>query len=56
MIARSMLWRIPPRRVGREAEAALGLELADRVHQAEVAFLDQVGHRQAAAEVVLSRC
>ena len=43
----------PPRRIGREAEPALGLELADRMHQAEVAFLDQVGHRQAAAEIVL---
>ena len=31
----------PPRGVGREAEAALRLELADRVHQAEVAFLDE---------------
>ena len=39
--------------VGREAEAALRLELADRVHQAEVAFLDEVGYRQAATEIVL---
>src|SRR5207237_155957 len=43
----------PPRRIGREAKAALGLELLDRVHETEVAFLDQVAHRQAAAEVVL---
>ena len=43
----------PPRRVGRKPEAALGLELAHGVHQPEVAFFDQVGHRQAAAEVVL---
>ena len=43
----------PPAGVGRETETALGLELADRVHQAEVAFLDEVAHRQAAAQVVL---
>ena len=43
----------PPRRVGREAEAALGIEFLERVNEAEVAFLDQVGERQAAVEVVL---
>ena len=42
----------PPRRVGREAEAALGIELLERVDQAEVAFLDQVRQRDAAVRVV----
>ena len=43
----------PPRRVGRKAKTALGLELGDGVHQAEVAFFDQVAHRQPAPGVVL---
>ena len=43
----------PPRRVGREAEAALGVELVERVDEAEVAFLDQVGQREPAVGVVL---
>ena len=35
----------PPGGVGRKTEAALGLELVDGVHQAEIAFLDQVEQR-----------
>jgi hypothetical protein len=30
----------PPGRVGREAEAALGVELLDRANESQVAFLD----------------
>ncbi len=43
----------PPRRVGGEAEAALGVELLERVDQPEVALLDQVGQREPAVRVVL---
>ena len=39
----------PPHRVGGEAEAALRLELRQRLHQADVAFRDQVAERQAIA-------
>jgi hypothetical protein len=42
----------PPRRVRREAEAALRIELLERVDEARVAFLDQVGKRDAAMRVV----
>ena len=43
----------PPRRVGRELVAAPVLELVDRLHQADVAFLDQVEELQAAVRVLL---
>src|SRR5262245_53144942 len=43
----------PPRRVGRELVAAAVLELVDRLHQADVAFLDQVEELQAAVGVLL---
>ena len=43
----------PPRRIGREAKAALGVELSERVDEAEIAFLDQVGKREPAIRVVL---
>ena len=42
----------PPRRVGGEAEAALGIELLERMDEAQVAFLDQVGQRDAAMRVM----
>ena len=43
----------PPGGVGRETEAALRIELLQRVNQPEVAFLDQVQQLQAATDVVL---
>ena len=43
----------PPRRVGRELVAAAVFELVDRLHQADVAFLDQVQELQAAVGVFL---
>src|SRR5262245_27534217 len=43
----------PPRRVGRELVAAAVLELVDRLHQADVAFLDQVEELQPAVGVLL---
>ena len=43
----------PPRGVRAELEAAAMVELLDRAHQAEVAFLNQVEQRQSAAEVFL---
>ena len=43
----------PPRRVGRELVAAAVLELLDGLHQADVAFLDQVQELQAAVGVLL---
>jgi hypothetical protein len=43
----------PPRRVGRELVAAAVLELVDRLHQADVAFLNQVEELQAAVGVLL---
>ena len=43
----------PPGRVGREAETALGVELLDRVDQAEVALFDQIEQWNAAIEVML---
>src|SRR5690242_1878992 len=43
----------PPRRVGRELVAAAVLELVDRLHQADVAFLDQVEELKAAIGVFL---
>ena len=41
----------PPHRVGREAEAAVGLELLHALHQADIAFADQLADRQAVAAV-----
>ncbi len=41
----------PPRRVRREAVAARVVEALDRLHQADVALLDQVDERQPAAVV-----
>ena len=43
----------PPGRVGAELVAAAVLELVDRLHQADVAFLDQVEELQAAVGVFL---
>src|SRR4030088_669434 len=43
----------PPRRVGREFVAAAILELIDRLHQADIAFLDEVEELQAAIGVFL---
>jgi hypothetical protein len=43
----------PPRGVGRELVAATVFELVDRLHQADVAFLDQVEELQAAVGVLL---
>ena len=41
----------PPHRVGREAEAAIGLELLDALHQADIAFGNEIGDRQTIAAV-----
>ena len=46
--ARLIAWRIHQRRVGREAEAARVVVALDRLDEAEVALLDQVGERHAA--------
>ena len=43
----------PPRRVGRELVAAAVLVLLHRLHQARVAFLDQIEEGQAAVAVLL---
>jgi hypothetical protein len=43
----------PPGGVGRELVAAAVFELVDRLHQADVAFLDQVEELQAAVGVLL---
>ena len=43
----------PPGRVGRELVAAPVLELIDSLHQADIAFLDQVQKLQAAVGVLL---
>jgi hypothetical protein len=43
----------PPRRVGRELVAAAIFELIDGLHQADVAFLDQVQELQATVRVLL---
>ena len=43
----------PPGRVGAELEAALVVELVGRLHQADVAFLDQIQEGEAAADVLL---
>src|SRR5215467_8339812 len=46
----------PPGSVGRELEAASIFELVDRLHQADVAFLDQVEELKAAVDVLLCDC
>ena len=43
----------PPGRIGRELVAAAILELVDRLHQANIAFLDQIEELQAAVRVFL---
>ncbi len=43
----------PPGGVGREAEAALGIELVERVNEPQVAFFDQVREREPSVGVVL---
>ena len=43
----------PPGGIGRELVAAAILELVDRLHQADIAFLDQVEELQAAIVVFL---
>src|SRR3989454_6838232 len=43
----------PPRRIRRELVAAAVLELVDRFHQADVAFLNQVEELQSAVRVLL---
>src|SRR5258708_2639770 len=43
----------PPRGIGRELIAAAILELIDRLHQADIAFLDQVEKLQPAVGVFL---
>ena len=43
----------PPGRIGRELVAAAVLELVDRLHQADVAFLDEIEELQAAVGVFL---
>src|ERR1700736_756146 len=43
----------PPRRIGRKLVAAAILELVDRLHQADVAFLDQIQELQTAISVFL---
>ncbi len=43
----------PPGGVSREAKAALRVELVERVHEAEVAFLHEVEERHAAVEIAL---
>ena len=41
----------PPHRVGREAEALVGVEALDRLHQADVALGDDLADRQAVAAI-----
>src|SRR4029079_4886880 len=43
----------PPRRVGRELEAALPLELVDTAHQPGIALLDEVQQAHPAVDVLL---
>jgi hypothetical protein len=52
MIARSTACRIC-RCIGAEAKAALDIEFFQRMDEAQVAFLDQVGQRETAVRVVL---
>jgi hypothetical protein len=41
----------PPHRIGREAEAAIGIEFLHTLHQADVPFGNQLGHRQTVAAI-----
>ena len=41
----------PPHRIGGEAEALVGIEALDRLHQADIAFGDDFGNRQAIAAI-----
>ena len=41
----------PPHRIGGEAEALFGLEALHRLHQADIAFRDDLGDRQAIAAI-----
>ena len=41
----------PPHRIGGEAEALVGLEALDRLHQADIALRDHLGDRQAVAAI-----
>ena len=41
----------PPHGVGRQAESAIGVEALDRLRHADVAFANQLAHRQAVAAV-----
>ena len=41
----------PPHGVGREAEALVGLEALDRVHEADIALRDHLGNGQAIAAI-----
>ena len=41
----------PPHRVGREAEAAVGVEALDRLHHADIALRDQLGEGQTVAAI-----
>ncbi len=41
----------PPHRIGGEAEAAIGVEFLHPLHQADIAFADQLADRQAIAAI-----
>ena len=41
----------PPHRIGRQAEALVGLEALDRLHQPDIAFGNDFGDRQAIAAI-----
>ena len=43
----------PPRRVRRELEAAAVLEAVDRLHEPDVALLDQIEQAQVASQITL---
>src|SRR3546814_18612635 len=43
----------PPGRIGRELVAAAILELVDRLHQTDIAFLNEIQELQAAVRVLL---
>jgi hypothetical protein len=41
----------PPHGIGRQPEAAIGVEALDRLHHADIAFADQLTDRQAVSAV-----
>jgi hypothetical protein len=41
----------PPHRIGGEAEALIGLEALDRLHEPDIALRDHLGDRQAVAPI-----